>query len=59
MSTGRAVITCNTPGCRETILDPDSNGKGANGYLIPPKDSAALAEKIIWMAEHPEEVIAM
>lgn len=59
MSTGRAVITCNTPGCKETVCNPDSDGKGTNGFLIPPKNCFVLAEKMIWMIEHPSEVIEM
>ena len=37
MSTGRAVITTDAPGCRETVVD------GENGFLVPVGDSAALA----------------
>ncbi|MGF1544243.1 MAG: sugar transferase [Parvularculaceae bacterium] len=38
LSTGRAVITTTMPGCRETV------DEGDNGYLVPPKDAAALAQ---------------
>jgi glycosyltransferase involved in cell wall biosynthesis len=41
MATGRAIITTNTPGCRETVVD------GENGYLVPPKDSQALADAML------------
>jgi glycosyltransferase involved in cell wall biosynthesis len=34
---GRAIVTCNVPGCREVVRD------GENGLLVPPRDSAALA----------------
>lgn len=37
MATGRAIITTDMPGCRETV---DS---GINGYIVPPRDAAALA----------------
>ena len=37
---GRPVITCNSVGCKETVID------GYNGYLIPTKDVDALAEKL-------------
>jgi glycosyltransferase involved in cell wall biosynthesis len=40
MSTGRPVLTCDSPGCRETVDD------GVNGWLIPPGDAAALAERM-------------
>ncbi|MCD8188710.1 MAG: glycosyltransferase family 4 protein [Clostridiales bacterium] len=52
MATGRAVLTTDAIGCRETV-----NGK--NGFLVPPKDAAALAEKMVWCLEHPEQVEAM
>jgi glycosyltransferase involved in cell wall biosynthesis len=37
MSMGRAVITTDVPGCRETIVD------GEQGLLVPVRDPAALA----------------
>ena len=37
MASGRAVITTNAPGCRETVTD------GLNGLLVPVKDTEALA----------------
>ena len=37
---GRPVITCNSIGCKEAVID------GYNGYLIPTKDATALAEKL-------------
>lgn len=37
---GRPVITCNSVGCKETVID------GYNGYLIPTKDVEALVEKL-------------
>ena len=59
MSIGRAVITCTTPGCKETVKDAGADGRGKNGFLIQPKNSELLAEKMIWMIEHPEEVKKM
>lgn len=53
MAMGRAIITTDAPGCRETVV----NGK--NGFLVPIKDSAALAEAMLRCIEHPEEVAAM
>lgn len=37
---GRAVVTTNTPGCRDAICD------GVTGFLIPPCNSLALANAI-------------
>ena len=37
---GRPIITCDSTGCRDTVI----NGK--TGFLIPIKDSAALADKL-------------
>jgi glycosyltransferase involved in cell wall biosynthesis len=36
MSMGKPVITSNTPGCRQTVIN------GVNGFLIPVKDEDAL-----------------
>ncbi|WP_438404925.1 glycosyltransferase, partial [Aeromonas hydrophila] len=41
------------PGCRETVID------GVNGFLIPPFDSSHLAEKMIYLIEHPEKIQRM
>lgn len=38
MAVGRAIITTDTTGCRETVVD------GENGMLVPVKDTAALAD---------------
>lgn len=38
MSSGRPVITTDAPGCRETVQD------GVNGFVVPVKDAAALAD---------------
>lgn len=37
---GRPVITCDSTGCRDTVID------GKTGFLVPVKDSRSLAEKI-------------
>lgn len=36
LSCGRAVITTDAPGCRETVVD------GLNGFMIPTRDAASL-----------------
>ena len=40
MASGRAVITTDAPGCRQTVTD------GKNGYLVPVKDVDALCDKM-------------
>lgn len=37
MSMGRAIVTTDAPGCRETVVP------GRNGFLVPPRDADALA----------------
>lgn len=44
---GRPIITTTAPGCCETVID------GYNGFLIPSKNSSALAEKILYLAHNP------
>jgi glycosyltransferase involved in cell wall biosynthesis len=45
LAMGRAIITTDVPGCRETVED------GKNGILVPPRDSAALATAMIRCAD--------
>lgn len=53
MAIGRAVITSDVPGCRETVID------GENGFLVPAWSSDKLAEKMIYFIEHPECIVQM
>ena len=41
MSMGRAIITTDVPGCRETVED------GKNGVMIPARDAKALAAAML------------
>ena len=41
MSMGRAIITTDVPGCKDTVID------GVTGLLVRPKDSSDLAEAMI------------
>lgn len=47
MAMGRAVITTDAPGCRETVVDGD------NGFLVPVKDVNALADAMMKMVATP------
>ncbi len=53
MSMGRAVITTDAPGCRETVID------GETGYLVPIQNGQAVADKMIKFIENPELVGTM
>ncbi|WP_352338919.1 glycosyltransferase family 4 protein [Psychrobacter sp. 16-MNA-CIBAN-0192] len=53
MAIGRAIITTDVPGCRETVID------GVNGFLVEKWNPQALAEKMIYFIEHPEQITIM
>ncbi|MCG6656331.1 glycosyltransferase family 4 protein [Halomonas campisalis] len=53
MSMGRAIITSDAPGCRETVEE------GVNGFLVPPRTSQPLAEAMRRFLEEPEHIAAM
>lgn len=53
MAIGRAVITTDVPGCRETVAN------GVNGFLVEKWNPQALAEKMIYFIENPEKVAIM
>jgi len=53
MAIGRAVITTDVPGCRETVQN------GVNGFLMPKWNPNALAEKMIYFIDHPEQIEKM
>jgi glycosyltransferase involved in cell wall biosynthesis len=48
MATGRAIITTDAPGCRETVID------GENGFLVPVRDAPALAKAMATYIDKPE-----
>ena len=53
MAMARPIITTDAPGCRETVID------GVSGFLVPVRDSNAVAEKMQWFIEHPEQIEKM
>lgn len=53
LATGRAIITTDSVGCRETVIDGD------NGFLIAIKDADALAEAMLKFIEQPELIVRM
>lgn len=50
---GRAIITSDVPGCRETVE------QGVNGFLVPAWNSEKMAEKMIYFIENPEQIRKM
>lgn len=52
-SIGRAIITTDNIGCRETVID------NYNGFIVEPKNYNSMAEKCIYIIEHKEEAVQM
>ena len=48
MSCGKAIITTDAPGCRETVME------GKNGFLVPVKDDKSIAEKMLFLYQNPD-----
>lgn len=53
MATGRAIITTDVPGCRETVH------QGKNGFLVSAFRPEALAEKMLYFIARPDEILRM
>ena len=53
MAMGRAIITTDTPGCRQTIES------GRNGLLVPVMDVDALGKAMQYFIEHPRMITTM
>ncbi|HUP92878.1 MAG TPA: glycosyltransferase family 4 protein [Solimonas sp.] len=53
LSMGRAVITTDSPGCRETVIDGD------NGYCVKPRSVEALVDAMEKMIAQPQRVAEM
>ena len=53
MAMGRAVITTDAPGCRETVIDGD------NGFLVPVRDPQALVVAMLKLVRQPELIANM
>ncbi len=53
MAVGRAVITTNVPGCRDTVIDQ------VNGYLIDVQNVSQLADAMSKFIADPSRIIVM
>lgn len=53
LAAGRAVITTDAPGCRETVLE------GENGYLVRPRDVESLVAALRKMCREPHRLAEM
>lgn len=53
MAMGRPVITTDAPGCRETVE------QGVNGFMVPVRDSDALAQVMLIFVKQPELITPM
>lgn len=53
MAVGRAVITTDMPGCRETVIN------GVNGFLVPAHDQHALEQAMLQFIHQPELIDSM
>ena len=53
MSMGRAVITTDATGCKETVEN------AINGFKVSVRSINELAEKMTWFIEHPEQIELM
>lgn len=53
MACGRAIITTDTTGCRETVFDQK------NGFLVPVRDAMALATAMEKFIQNPDLIVRM
>lgn len=47
MAMGRAIVTTDAPGCRETVVE------GENGFLVPPREAEGLYEAMMRFVREP------
>jgi glycosyltransferase involved in cell wall biosynthesis len=52
LAAGCPVIVSDQVGARDLVV-PDRNG-----WVVPAGDAAALAERMLWCARHPRELVA-
>jgi glycosyltransferase involved in cell wall biosynthesis len=53
MASGKPVIATNVGGLPDQVIDD------FNGYLVPPRDPKAIADKVLYLLENPSEIKKM
>lgn len=53
MASGRAVISTDVPGCRDTVSN------GVSGFLVPPKEAIPLADAMQKLIAQPDLAVSM
>ncbi|MBG50380.1 MAG: glycosyltransferase family 1 protein [Pseudozobellia sp.] len=53
LSSGMPIITTNTPGCKETVI------QGKNGFLVEPRLKEPLLKAVEYFLIHPEKIEKM
>ena len=53
MAIGRAIITTDSPGCRETVVD------GVNGFLVPPRKTEYLIKAMESFINNKDMIVTM
>lgn len=53
MATGRAIITTDAPGCKDTVIE------GENGFIIPRWDEHNLVNKMLFFIDNPDAIDKM
>ncbi|WGQ09631.1 glycosyltransferase family 4 protein [Pedobacter gandavensis] len=58
MAMGRAIITCDTTGCKETVSHGHYPSRAfSNGILIPIRDTNALVTAMTYFMKHTQDII--
>ena len=54
------AMACGTPAiCTNVTSLPEIVEDGVSGFVVPPNDSAALRDRILWLRDNPVEAVRM